>query len=181
MAHCRAEEETSNRRRIKRLPIVESFGIPMMQNGPVTVAQPIFTDNDRPLPVVCSGQWGGQAPETWQRTGKTLDLMYLCGGGVVAHRAGPASGVLAVQQAWQAAVAGVSLEDYAKGHRSWRNPWSNSAVRPRKVIQVCKTLGHEAQAERTGAKRRIRMDHVSLAAIGLQGSQARSRLQELCF
>ena len=42
--------------------------------------------------------------------------MYLCGGGVVAHPAGPASGILAVQQAWQAAVAGVSLEDYAKDH-----------------------------------------------------------------
>jgi len=38
MANCRAEEGTSNRRRIKRLPIVESFGIPTMQNGLVTVA-----------------------------------------------------------------------------------------------------------------------------------------------
>ena len=80
------------------------------------LAQPIFADNDRPLPVVCSGQWGGQAPETWRRTGRTLDLMYLCGGGLVSHPGGPASGVLAVQQAWQAAVAGVSLEDYAKDH-----------------------------------------------------------------
>jgi 3-oxoisoapionate-4-phosphate decarboxylase len=80
------------------------------------LAQPIFADNDRPLPVVCFGQWGGQAPETWRRTGKTLDLIYLCGGGVVAHPAGPASGVLAVQHAWQTAVAGVSLEDYAMDH-----------------------------------------------------------------
>ena len=80
------------------------------------LVQPIFSDKDCPLPVVCSGQWGGQAPETWRRTGRTLDLMYLCGGGVVAHPAGPASGVLAVQQAWQAAVAGVSLEEYAKDH-----------------------------------------------------------------
>jgi ribulose-bisphosphate carboxylase large chain len=80
------------------------------------LAKPLFTDNDRPLPVVCSGQWGGQAPETWRRTGGTLDLMYLCGGGVVSHPGGPASGVLAVQQAWQAAVEGVTLEDYAKHH-----------------------------------------------------------------
>jgi 3-oxoisoapionate-4-phosphate decarboxylase len=86
---------------------VKSFG---------DLAQPIFADSDRPLPVVCSGQWGGQAPETWSRTGRTLDLMYLCGGGVVSHPDGPASGVLAVQQAWQAAVAGVPLEEYAKDH-----------------------------------------------------------------
>jgi hypothetical protein len=38
MANCRAEEGTSNRRRIEHLPIVESFGIPTMQNGLVTVA-----------------------------------------------------------------------------------------------------------------------------------------------
>jgi ribulose 1,5-bisphosphate carboxylase large subunit-like protein len=80
------------------------------------LAQPIFADQDRPLPVVCSGKWGGQAPGTWRRTGRTLDLMYLCRGGVVSHPGGPAAGVLAVQQAWQAAVAGVHLEDYAKEH-----------------------------------------------------------------
>jgi hypothetical protein len=34
MANCRAEEGTSNRRRIKRLPIVESFGIPMNAERP---------------------------------------------------------------------------------------------------------------------------------------------------
>jgi hypothetical protein len=26
------------------------------------LVQPIFSDKDCPLPVVCSGQWGGQAP-----------------------------------------------------------------------------------------------------------------------
>jgi len=29
--------------------------------------------------VVCSGQWGGQAVETYKRTGKSLDRMYLAG------------------------------------------------------------------------------------------------------
>lgn len=77
---------------------------------------PIFEPADRPLPVVCSGQWGGQAPDTYRRTGRTLDLMYLCGGGVVSHPAGPAAGVRAVQQAWQATVEDVDLRTYARTH-----------------------------------------------------------------
>ena len=36
------------------------------------------------MPVVSSGQWGGQAPETYRQT-QTLDLMYLAGGGILAH------------------------------------------------------------------------------------------------
>lgn len=75
---------------------------------------PLFTPQDCPLPVVGSGQWGGQAPETYQRTGQTVDLMYLCGGGIVSHPGGPAAGVRGVRQAWAAAVAGIPLEDYAR-------------------------------------------------------------------
>ena len=45
------------------------------------------------LPVVSSGQWGGQAFETWRRT-KTVDLLYMAGGGIMAHPMGPAAGVL---------------------------------------------------------------------------------------
>ncbi len=36
---------------------------------------PNFSDAGRPLPVACSGQWGGQAVETCERTGRTLHLM----------------------------------------------------------------------------------------------------------
>ncbi len=79
--------------------------------------QPLFSAEDRPLPVAGSGQWGGQAPETYARTGRTQDLLYLCGGGIVSHPSGPAAGVRAVRQAWEAAVAGVPLETYAKAHR----------------------------------------------------------------
>ncbi|OBQ92510.1 3-oxo-isoapionate-4-phosphate decarboxylase OiaX [Mesorhizobium sp. AA23] len=78
--------------------------------------KPIFHDADRPLPVVCSGQWGGQAPETYRRTGQTVDHLYLCGGGVVSHPGGPAAGVKAVRAAWDAAIAGVDLREYAKSH-----------------------------------------------------------------
>jgi 3-oxoisoapionate-4-phosphate decarboxylase len=80
------------------------------------VTAPLFSDEDRALPVVCSGQWGGQAPETYERTGRTQDLMYLCGGGIVSHPSGAAAGVRAVRQAWEAAAAGVALDVYAKDH-----------------------------------------------------------------
>ncbi len=80
------------------------------------VTTSIFETRDCALPVVCSGQWGGQAPETFRRTGRTLDLMYLCGGGIVSHPGGPAAGVRAVQQAWQATVEGIDLESYARTH-----------------------------------------------------------------
>jgi ribulose-bisphosphate carboxylase large chain len=62
------------------------------------------------LPVVSSGQWGGQAFETWRRT-KTVDLLYMAGGGIMAHPMGAAAGVAALQQAWQAAVDGLQLEN----------------------------------------------------------------------
>jgi ribulose-bisphosphate carboxylase large chain len=65
------------------------------------------------MPVVSSGQWGGQAFETWRRT-KTVDLLYMAGGGIMAHPMGPAAGVIALQQAWKAAVDGLTLEDAAK-------------------------------------------------------------------
>jgi 3-oxoisoapionate-4-phosphate decarboxylase len=76
----------------------------------------MFLDDDCPLPVVGSGQWGGQAHDTYQRTGQTTDLMYLCGGGIVSHPGGAAAGVRAVRQSWEAAVQGIGLETYAKTH-----------------------------------------------------------------
>jgi ribulose-bisphosphate carboxylase large chain len=75
---------------------------------------PIFSERDRPLPVVCSGQWGGQAVETYERTGRTLDLMYLGGGGIHGHPGGPKAGVRAISQAWEAATEGISLAEKAK-------------------------------------------------------------------
>ncbi len=81
------------------------------------VSAPLFSEADCPLPVVGSGQWGGQAPNTYNRTGKTVDLMYLCGGGIVSHPGGAGAGVKAVRQAWEAAVAGIPLETYAREHQ----------------------------------------------------------------
>jgi ribulose-bisphosphate carboxylase large chain len=71
-----------------------------------------FYDHKTILPVVSSGQWGGQAPETWRRT-QTVDLLYMAGGGIMAHPMGAAAGVTALQQAWKAAVDGLSVEQAA--------------------------------------------------------------------
>jgi ribulose-bisphosphate carboxylase large chain len=76
---------------------------------------PMFRPDDTAMPVISSGQWGGQAPETWRRT-QTVDLMYVAGGGIMAHPMGPAAGLRALQQAWEAAVKGIELNDFAKTH-----------------------------------------------------------------
>jgi ribulose-bisphosphate carboxylase large chain len=75
------------------------------------------------LPVVSSGQWGGQAFETYRRT-NTVDLLYMAGGGIMAHPNGPAAGVQALQQAWQAAVDGLTLEQAAAKY-----PYFNESVK----------------------------------------------------
>jgi ribulose-bisphosphate carboxylase large chain len=64
------------------------------------------------LPVVSSGQWGGQACETYRRT-KTVDLLYMAGGGIMAHPDGPPAGVRSLRKWWEAAVEGLSMEQAA--------------------------------------------------------------------
>lgn len=81
------------------------------------ISTPLFSSVDCPLPVAGSGQWGGQAHDTYEQTGRTQDLMYLCGGGIVSHPGGAGAGVRAVKQAWEAAVAGIPLETYARDHQ----------------------------------------------------------------
>jgi len=76
--------------------------------------QPLWGGNFA-MPVISSGQWGGQAPETLRRAG-TQDVMYVAGGGIMAHPGGPAAGLRAIQQAWEAAASGITLEDYAVDH-----------------------------------------------------------------
>lgn len=61
------------------------------------------------LPVVSSGQWGGQAPETFRRT-RTTDLLYMAGGGIQAHPDGPAAGVESLRLWWQAATEGCDYQ-----------------------------------------------------------------------
>jgi ribulose-bisphosphate carboxylase large chain len=73
----------------------------------------------RVLPVVSSGQWGGQAFETYRRT-QTTDLLYLAGGGVMAHPGGPEAGVAALRQAWRGAVEGLTLAEAAAAYPEFR-------------------------------------------------------------
>jgi ribulose-bisphosphate carboxylase large chain len=61
------------------------------------------------LPAVSSGQWGGQAPETFRRT-KTVDLLYLAGGGIMAHPNGTTAGVRSLRKWWEVAVEGLTME-----------------------------------------------------------------------
>lgn len=66
------------------------------------------------MPVFSSGQSARQVPATFAALGST-DLIYAAGGGILAHPGGPAAGVVALRQAWEAAVAGVPLAEAAKG------------------------------------------------------------------
>ena len=45
------------------------------------------------MPVISSGQWAGQTVDTYQAIG-SLDLMYLCGGGIVGHPGGIEAGAM---------------------------------------------------------------------------------------
>jgi ribulose-bisphosphate carboxylase large chain len=67
------------------------------------------------MPVFSSGQSVKQAAATWAALGST-DLIFACGGGIMAHPGGIAAGVRAIQQAWEAALGGIPLEQHARGH-----------------------------------------------------------------
>jgi ribulose-bisphosphate carboxylase large chain len=71
------------------------------------------------MPVFSSGQWAGQAFDTYRLLG-SADLIYACGGGIMAHPGGIAAGVRSIRQAWEAAVAGQSLEQAAAEHTELR-------------------------------------------------------------
>lgn len=71
------------------------------------------------MPVFSSGQWAGQAPDTYQFLGST-DLIYLAGGGIIAHPGGPAAGVRSIRQGWEAALKGIPLVEHAQEHLELR-------------------------------------------------------------
>jgi ribulose-bisphosphate carboxylase large chain len=67
------------------------------------------------MPVFSSGQWAGQAIDTYNAI-RSTDLIYACGGGIVAHPAGIAAGVRSIRLAWEAAIDGRTLEQAAAEH-----------------------------------------------------------------
>nr|WP_319385583.1 ribulose-bisphosphate carboxylase large subunit family protein [uncultured Roseibium sp.] len=80
-----------------------------------TCLTPIF--QEKPcvaMPVFSSGQSAKQAPATFSAL-NSPDLIYAAGGGIMAHPDGPAAGVASLRQAWQAAMEGTSLTDFALG------------------------------------------------------------------
>lgn len=64
------------------------------------------------MPAFSSGQWAGTLPATLQAVPQG-DLLFMCGGGILAHPMGPAAGVASIRQAWAACQAGQSLAQAA--------------------------------------------------------------------
>lgn len=67
------------------------------------------------VPVFSSAQTALQAPETYAAL-RSTDILYVSGGGIMAHPDGPVEGLRSINEAWEAAATGVSLEDYAATH-----------------------------------------------------------------
>ncbi|GAA4300857.1 RuBisCO large subunit C-terminal-like domain-containing protein [Aestuariibaculum suncheonense] len=78
-----------------------------------------FLNSESVLPVVSSGQWGGQAFETYNRL-QTTDLLYMAGDAILGHPSGLEAGVLAIQQAWNGAINGKTLEETANDYEEFR-------------------------------------------------------------
>ncbi|UYG09306.1 ribulose-bisphosphate carboxylase large subunit family protein [Halomonas sp. M4R1S46] len=86
--------------------------------------------DDRAMPVFSSAQTVHQAHATFTQLQST-DLIYTCGGGIMAHPDGVAAGCRSIRAAWEAASSGVSLEDHANQEpdlavalRAFRSPFS---------------------------------------------------------
>lgn len=79
---------------------------PMFAEKPCTV-----------MPVFSSAQTARQAPATYHGLG-SVDLIVTAGGGIMAHPLGTAAGVEAMVEAWQAALAGIPLPEYAQSRPS---------------------------------------------------------------
>ncbi|TWC66558.1 ribulose-bisphosphate carboxylase large subunit family protein [Herbaspirillum sp. SJZ099] len=69
--------------------------------------------DDAVMPVFSNGQWAGTVRPTFDAIGSG-DVIFLSGGGILAHPDGAAAGVASLRQAWAAARAGIALEEYAR-------------------------------------------------------------------
>jgi ribulose-bisphosphate carboxylase large chain len=73
----------------------------------------------RVMPAISSAQWAGSAVDIYAAT-RTIDVIHLAGGGIIAHPGGTAAGVRSMQQGWEAALSGKPLEEYAKTREELR-------------------------------------------------------------
>jgi ribulose-bisphosphate carboxylase large chain len=69
--------------------------------------------DDGVMPAFSSGQWAGTVPATWAAI-HSDDLLFMSGGGILAHPDGAAAGVASIRQAWSAARAGIPLAQFAQ-------------------------------------------------------------------
>jgi ribulose-bisphosphate carboxylase large chain len=76
---------------------------------------PLAKSDDRVMPAFSSGQWAGTAQPTWDAVGHD-DLLFMAGGGIMAHPGGPAAGVASIRQAWDAVARGEALPAAATRH-----------------------------------------------------------------
>lgn len=68
---------------------------------------------DGVMPAFSSGQWAGTMPATLAAV-PSGDLLFMAGGGILAHPGGPRAGVTSLRQAWAAVRDGLSLDDAAR-------------------------------------------------------------------
>ena len=78
--------------------------------------KPLAEMDDRVLPAFSSGQWAGTVPRTHAAIG-TTDLLFMAGGGIMAHPGGPAAGVESIRAAWDSVTSGVTLDEARLTHK----------------------------------------------------------------
>jgi ribulose-bisphosphate carboxylase large chain len=78
---------------------------------------PLCDADDRVMPAFSSGQWAGTVEQTY-RSVNTSDLLFMAGGGIMAHPGGPAEGVASIREAWRAVEAGESVDSARMQHRA---------------------------------------------------------------
>lgn len=82
-------------------------------DGARACLKPLGDTDDRVMPVLSSGQWAGTMPVTFASV-QSDDLIFLAGGGILAHPDGPSAGVQSLKDGWAAVAAGAPLDEYAK-------------------------------------------------------------------
>lgn len=71
------------------------------------------------MPVFSSGQWGGQAFDTYAALG-SADLIHAAGGGIMGHPGGIAAGCISMRAAWEGAIAGLTADQVAAASTEFR-------------------------------------------------------------
>ncbi|NPV20239.1 ribulose-bisphosphate carboxylase large subunit family protein [Bradyrhizobium aeschynomenes] len=75
--------------------------------------------DDRVLPAFSSGQSAATVQATFDAIGHA-DLLFMAGGGIMAHPGGPAAGVTSIRQAWDAVTSGIALDHASREHPELR-------------------------------------------------------------